>query len=153
MAWVSKLSRVCGTVAATGDSKFLGLRIESATANVLFFKAHFFFLIHYIELMICRFLASVLKRNFISVYTLNLEIGGSNPIESKRFIIESFFLTVFFFHFELLLNVIERSSDSYIGRDDFLFVFQRKLLKFVQAQIHFFRGLILDLLCSVHFFC
>ena len=42
VACVSKLSRVCGTVATTGDSKSPGLRIESATANVLFNKAHFF---------------------------------------------------------------------------------------------------------------
>ena len=33
-----------------------------------------------------------------------------------------------------LLRVVERSSDSYIGRDDFFSI----VLKFVQAQTHFF---------------
>ena len=34
----------------------------------------------------------------------------------------------------IFLRVDERSSDSYIGRDSFF----GKVLKFVQAQIHFF---------------
>ena len=36
------------------------------------------------------------------------------------------------------LRVNERSSDSYIGRDDVLLVFSGKVVKFVQAQIYFF---------------
>ena len=50
---------------------------------------------------------------------------------------------LFFFVF---LRVDERSSDSYIGSDEFFlfFFFSGKNLKFVQAQIHFFCGSAFD---------
>ena len=39
----------------------------------------------------------------------------------------------------LFLRVDERSSDSYIGRDDFFFSFSGRVFKFVQAKINFAR--------------
>ena len=48
------------------------------------------------------------------------------------------------------LRVDERSSDSYEGRDDFFVLFfSGEVLKFVQAQIHFFRGLTFDFFLSL----
>ena len=38
LANISKLSRACGANAKAGDSESPGCKIESATANVLFFK-------------------------------------------------------------------------------------------------------------------
>ena len=48
---------------------------------------------------------------------------------------------ILLFSLQIFLRVDERSSDSYIGRDDFFlfrFFFSGKVLKFIQAQIHFF---------------
>ena len=52
------LSRARVADASTGNSKFPDRRIESATAQFLIFKAHFYILF---IVIFCRFLASVCK--------------------------------------------------------------------------------------------
>ena len=60
------MSRARVADASTGNSKFPDRRIESATAQFLFFKAHFYIL--FIVLVFVVFSLVSVKRRFASVF-------------------------------------------------------------------------------------